>query len=74
MGTEGPVEKHKGETVTTVCEQCGSRYDDEFRLTYCPHAQFNMQTVVGGPGGIVGVATTIEELNRMLLITRRGAR
>lgn len=26
--------------MVVKCERCGARYDDEFRLTYCPHGTF----------------------------------
>jgi hypothetical protein len=48
------------------CLKCGKRYDDVYHWTYCPHDYFEMNTVVSRGDGIVGVAHTVEELNRML--------
>jgi hypothetical protein len=52
--------------MMVTCEKCGKRYDDTYRLTYCPHNPFEMNTVVGKRNRIIGVAHSIEELNRML--------
>lgn len=48
------------------CEKCGLRYDDTYRLTYCPHEKFEMNTTVSSGGRVIGVAHSVEELNRML--------
>lgn len=45
-----------------VCEQCGVRYDDLYRLTYCPHERFEMRTVCVDRDGNEHVATSLEEL------------
>jgi len=26
--------------MIVTCKKCGSRFDDEFRLTFCPHETF----------------------------------
>lgn len=26
--------------MIVTCEKCGRRFDDEFRVTYCPHDTF----------------------------------
>jgi len=48
------------------CATCGKSYDDTYRLTYCPHEFFEMNTMVVKDGQIVGVAHSIEELDQML--------
>ncbi len=49
-----------------TCEACGEEYDDVYRLTYCPHDQFEMNALVCGMDGVAGVAHTLEDLRRML--------
>jgi hypothetical protein len=56
--------------MTVTCEKCGVRYDDTYRFTFCPHERFEMNTTVGNSSGIVGVAHSLEELNRMLKETK----
>jgi hypothetical protein len=57
--------------MTATCEKCGKRYDDTYRLTYCPHDRFEMNTTVGVGGRVIGVAHSVEELNRMLEEAKR---
>jgi hypothetical protein len=52
--------------MVVTCSQCGKSYDDVYRLTYCPHEKFEMNTVVWSGDRIIGVAHSVEELNRML--------
>ncbi len=52
--------------MIVTCEKCGSRYDDTYHWTYCPHEYFPMSTVVSRNGEVIGVAHTVEELKRML--------
>lgn len=48
-----------------TCEKCGLSYDDVYRLTYCPHAEFAMRTMAYR-GGESKLCTTVEELNEFL--------
>lgn len=57
--------------MLVTCDFCGLSYDDVYRLTYCPHEPFEMRCVVAGPDGVVGVATTLEELDQLLKLTSR---
>lgn len=59
--------------MRVTCETCGRVYDDVYRLTYCPHARFAMRTVIAGPEGVVGIATTLAEADAMLAQARSGA-
>ncbi len=53
--------------MKVTCGRCGKDYDDTYRLTYCPHAWFEMwTTVVGGDGKVRGVAHTLEQLRRLM--------
>jgi hypothetical protein len=52
--------------VIVTCAECKKVYDDTYRLTYCPHVRFEMNTTVGNANGIVGVAHSVEELNRLM--------
>lgn len=52
--------------MLVTCEACGLEYDDVYRLTYCPHERFEMRCVVGGPDGVVGVATSLEEFGQLM--------
>ena len=52
--------------MTATCASCWKQYDDTYRLTICPHERFEMRTVVIGPEGIRGVATTVEALRRLM--------
>ena len=52
--------------MTVTCEACGRTYDDTYRWTICPHERFQMRTVVADAKGNVGVATTVEELSRLV--------
>lgn len=52
--------------MVVTCEKCGARYDDIYRLTYCPHERFEMSCIVGSGDKILGVATSVEELHWML--------
>lgn len=52
--------------MVVKCEVCGARYDDTYRLTYCPHERFEMHCTVGSGEKILGVATTVEELYQLL--------
>ena len=52
--------------MIVVCSACWKQYDDTYRLTFCPHDHFQMQTVVYRGGKRVGVAHTIEELRRLM--------
>jgi hypothetical protein len=47
--------------MIVTCESCGLEYDDVYRWTYCPHATFEMRTVVGRRGQ-TRVCRTVEEL------------
>jgi len=49
-----------------TCDDCGAFYDDIYRFTICPHGRFEMATTVMRKGGVVGVATTLEELDRLV--------
>ena len=49
-----------------VCEECNEIYDDLYHSTICPHEYFQMSCVVGKGDKIVGIATSVEELRRML--------
>ena len=51
--------------AVVTCDKCGARYDDTYRLTYCPHQRFDMTTSVYRDGKFVGVATSLEELDRL---------
>lgn len=48
------------------CDKCGAHYDDTYRWTYCPHDKFAMCTVVSRPDGTTGIATTIEQADRIM--------
>ena len=52
--------------MIVTCSTCGLKYDDTYRLTYCPHEHFNMHCVVCNSRGVVGVATSLEELDRSM--------
>jgi hypothetical protein len=52
--------------MTVKCEKCGKVYDDTYRLTYCPHARFEMHCTVGTGSRVLGVAHSVEELNSLL--------
>jgi len=52
--------------MVVMCSDCGRKYDDVYRLTYCPHETFQMQTIVVGPEGVRGIATSVKELKRLL--------
>jgi len=52
--------------VRVPCAVCGEWFDDTYHWTYCPHEFFQMRTHVYNSKGFVGVATTIEELDRMM--------
>ena len=51
--------------MVVQCEDCHLEYDDTYRLTYCPHAEFEMRTVVS-KNGLTKVCTTLEELEEFL--------
>ena len=48
------------------CDKCGDVYDDLYRRTYCPHNQFQMHTIVAGPEGVRGIATTVEKCQKLM--------
>ena len=48
------------------CPVCDLLYDDTYRWTYCPHAKFDMHTTVVRPGKPTVVATTVEELDKLM--------
>lgn len=52
--------------MTVKCEKCNKLYDDVYRLTYCPHEKFQMRTIVAGPEGVRGIATTVEECRKLM--------
>ena len=52
--------------MTVTCRKCGKTYDDVYRWTYCPHNSFQMRTEVFSGGEYRGVATTLEELDRLM--------
>jgi len=52
--------------MIVTCEKCRATYNDTYRLTFCPHEQFEMNTTVGNASGIIGVAHSVEELKSML--------
>lgn len=52
--------------MIVTCNECGKSYDDVYRLTYCPHTYFEMNTVVCSNGKDLGVAHSVEELREML--------
>ncbi len=54
-----------------TCDDCELDFDDVYRRTYCPHEWFEMRNHVYGPlpdgsYGWKGIATTIEELERLM--------
>lgn len=59
--------------MTVTCYKCGVTYDDTYRWTYCPHDYFEMNTTVGVGGRIIGVAHSVQELNRMLEDTKNDS-
>ena len=58
--------------AVVTCDKCGARYDDTYRLTYCPHGRFDMATSVYRGGEFKGVATSVEELRQMLGMEKEG--
>lgn len=52
--------------MNVICDHCGLRYDDVYRLTICPHERFEMRTVVVMGDGEVRVAHTVEELRTLV--------
>lgn len=44
------------------CNSCGLDYDDVYRLTFCPHDEFQMRTLVVRPGKADRIVTSVEEL------------
>jgi hypothetical protein len=51
--------------VKTECSVCSLEYDDEYRWTFCPHDEFEMNTTVVA-GGRTVVVHSIEELHEAL--------
>lgn len=58
--------------MQTRCPECGLMYDDTYRLTFCPHARFDMNCTVASGGRLIGVAHSVDELNRMLEEAKRN--
>lgn len=62
--------------MNVTCPDCHQRYDDVYRLTYCPHDEFPMRTVVGGvgPDGAYrqAMAHTVEEASTFARLIRAG--
>ncbi len=52
--------------MMVTCADCGERYDDVYRLTYCPHERFKMRTVVHRVGKPPITAHTIEQLRSLM--------
>ena len=52
--------------MRVCCPECRLFYDDTYRLTFCPHDEFAMQTRVYAEGREPVVATTVEELREAL--------
>lgn len=58
--------------MIVTCDDCELDFDDVYRRTYCPHEWFEMRTTVvgvdvaSGDGKVLGVATTLEELDRLM--------
>lgn len=48
------------------CQQCNATYDDTYRWTYCPHARFDMHTVMVRADGVTQVCTSVEQLESFL--------
>ena len=49
-----------------TCQDCGTSYDDTYRLTYCPHERFAMQTVAVRADGQAHVCSSVEQLESFL--------
>lgn len=58
--------------MIVTCSECGKRYDDVYRWTYCPHEYFEMNTVVVGSDGKERVAHTVEDLRHMMKETHEN--
>jgi len=44
------------------CDDCGIGYDDTYRLTFCPHDRFQMNTMAVRGDGAEKLCHTVEEL------------
>ena len=51
--------------MIVVCKNCGLEYDDVYRLTICPHENFEMRCIVHA-GKFSKLCTTPEEVNEFL--------
>lgn len=57
-----------------ICDDCGHEYDDVYRLTFCPHEQFEMHCLVSRPGHQTVLCTTVEQVRALLDRWDRGSR
>jgi hypothetical protein len=53
--------------MRVICGDCNLDYDDTYRLTICPHESFPMATSVYRGGELVGVATSVDQLEAMMM-------
>jgi hypothetical protein len=56
----------RGDKMVVECPDCGLRYDDLYRLTYCPHVEFSMSTLVVRGDGSEKVCHSIEEMHQFM--------
>jgi hypothetical protein len=52
--------------MIVTCEQCGMRFDDEFRLAICPHTPFAMRVTVTLANGRTKTCHSVEEIDRFM--------
>lgn len=48
-----------------TCSECGLKYDDVYRWTYCPHDTFEMRTMATR-NGVTKLCTSVEELDEFM--------